>query len=269
MSDDAHRAKLSRLRRRIGARMTESLSISPHVTMSVDIDYVQIAALRSRYGTAWKGEHGFTLTYLPFVARAVCNALTRFGDLNASVDGDEFVRYPDVNLGVAVDLHGEGLVVPVVRGAHAMTTSEFAVAAHDMAARAVGKQLQPGDVQGGTFTLTSPGAAGADRSTPIINQPQVGILSIDAIRDRVVSAPGAPSADHTLSERTAVEQIDSTKVIAVRPVGALSLSFDHRALDGVYAAAFLRDVQRLIEADPVSESTLWKSDLTSDHLELD
>lgn len=267
MGDSAQRSKLSRLRRRIGVRMTESLTTSAHVTMSVDVDYGQIAALRTSYGAAWKVEHGFTLTFLPFVAAAVCDSLTRFGDLNASIDGDQFVRYSDVNLGVAVDLDGDGVVVPVVHGAHAMTTGEFAVAAHAMATRAVRKQLRPGDVQSGTFTLTSPGAAGADRSTPIINQPQVGILSIDAILDRVVATPAAPSED--AGDVRPGQELSSTKAIAVRPVGALSLSFDHRALDGVYAAAFLRDVQRSIEADPATETTLWKSHLTSDHLRLD
>ena len=221
------RAKMSRIRRRIASNMVHSLATSAHVTMSVDISYAAVDEIRREHRETWRAQHGFSLTYLPFVARAVVEALARFPDLNAAIEDAEMVRYPFVNLGIAVDLGGRGLVVPVIGDADTMSLGALAVAAHNLAKAASDKRLTPNDVQGGTFTLTSPGRRGADRSTPIINQPEVGILSIDAIQPRPIARG------------------DGT--IAIEPVGALSLSFDHRAVDGVYASEFLRDLQDALE----------------------
>jgi 2-oxoglutarate dehydrogenase E2 component (dihydrolipoamide succinyltransferase) len=225
---DVERVPLSRLRRRIGDNMVRSLAISPHVTVSVDVDYGRLTALRADCGEMWRTRHSFSLTYLPFVARAVCEGLAAHPDLNASIDGNDLIRHRRVELGVAVDLARSGLVVPVVRDAGALDLTGLAIAIHALHNAAAERRLAPDDVAGGTFTITSPGRRGADRSTPIIHQPQVAILAIDAIRDRPVVAAGE---------------------IVVRPVGALSLSFDHRAVDGVYATEFLSELRDAIESE--------------------
>ncbi len=226
---DDERVALSRLRRRIGANMVKSLATSPHVTLSVDIDYNSVSSIRQEFGPLWQAAYGCPLTFLPFVARRACEALRQFRDLNASIDGTDLIRRSSVNLGVAVDLDGEGLVVPVIHGAEALVLSELSIAAHKLGAAAAQRGLTPDDVQGGTFTITSPGRAGADRSTPIILQPQVAILAIDAIRIRPAVVAGGSLAAH--------------------PVGALSLSFDHRAVDGVYASGFLHAVRTALESE--------------------
>lgn len=225
---EAERVPLSRLRRRIGDNMVRSLAISPHVTVSVDVDYGRLAELRSVCGESWRAEHSYSLTYLPFVARAVCEGLATHRDLNASIDGTDLIRHRGIQLGVAVDLARSGLVVPVVRDAGVLDLTGLAIAIHALHTAAAERRLSPDDVAGGTFTISSPGRRGADRSTPIIHQPQLAILAIDAIRDRPVVAAGA---------------------IVARPVGALSLSFDHRAVDGVYATEFLSELRDAIESE--------------------
>ncbi len=222
------RVPLSRMRRRIGDNMVRSLATSPHVTMSVDVDYQQVDLRRNELAAS-KPEGSGVPTYLAFVAQAVCVALGQFGDLNASIQGTDLMRYSAVNLGVAVDLEQKGLVVPVLHGAQQLSLGELSELIRVRSAAAAEGRLVPGDVSGGTFTISSPGRLGADRSTPIIHQPQVGILAIDSIRKQVVPDP-------------------ESAAVVVRPVGALSLSFDHRAVDGVYAAAFLNSVRASLEA---------------------
>jgi 2-oxoglutarate dehydrogenase E2 component (dihydrolipoamide succinyltransferase) len=164
---------------------------------------------------------------LPFVARAVIDALREFPLLNATVGDDALVVHRAVNLGVAVDLDYQGLVVPVIRGSDGMRLRALAAAIRDAAARARAKQLCPDDLTGGTFTLTNPGAAGTWMSFPILNAPQVGILSTDGVAKRVV--------------------VDAGDALRIAPVGNLCLTFDHRALDGAYAGAFVGRVREIVE----------------------
>ncbi len=231
------RVQLSRARMRIATNMVRSLAVSPHVTISVDVDYFRVDRSREEVGPRWRQIHGRALPYLPYVAHMVCTVLSDHPDMNATVEEDRdgrltVVRHRAVNLGVAVDLDGRGLIVPVIRDADLMSPSDLALAIADTAAAARERRLRPDDVKGGSFTVTSAGRRAADRSDPIIHQPQTAILSIDAIRPRPVAAP------------------DGTTVV-VHPVGALSLSFDHRIMDGVEAMAFLRDLQDAIEGEGV------------------
>ncbi len=233
------RVRLSRARMRIATNMVRSLAVSPHVTISVDVDYQRVERSRRRFGPQWRETHGLTLPYLPYVAHMVCEILSDHPDMNATVEEDEegcltVVRHRAVNLGIAVDLDGRGLIVPVIRDADLLSPATLALAIASAGAAARERRLRPDDVKGGTFTITSPGRRAADRSDPIIHQPQAAILSIDAIRSRPVASP------------------DGTTVV-VHPVGALSLSFDHRVMDGVQAMAFLRDLQDELEGAGVEE----------------
>ena len=169
------------------------------------------------------------LTYLAFVARATVRALEDQPVLNASIDGDDLVYHDDVNLGIAVALE-EGLIVPVIQHAQRLTLEGIAAAIGDVSTRARAKQLTPEDVTGGTFTITNPGQFGTVLATPIINQPQVAILDLEAVVKRAVVVTGADG-----------------DAIAIRPMVNLCLSFDHRALDGADAARFLGAVKARLE----------------------
>ncbi len=227
----AERIPFSAIRRRTAANLTASLQTAAHTLTVVEVDYTAVDAARAAHGPAWRERNGFGLSYLPFIARAVCAGLARFGRLNASVDGDELVRHRHVNLGVAVDLDFEGLIVPVIHHAEAMRTEAIAKTLHDLAGRARDHHLSGDDIAGGTFTLTNAGAYGTALTVPIINPPQVAILSTDGIAPRP----------------TAVPDPDGGFAVAVRPTGHLSLSFDHRANDGAYASAFLDFVRRELQ----------------------
>ena len=172
---------------------------------------------------------GVHLTYLAFVARATVAALQRHPILNASIEGEEIVHHEDVNLGIAVALE-DGLIVPVIRRAQRLSLEGMAAAIGDVAARAREKRLQPDEVQGGTFTITNPGQFGTVLATPIINQPQVAILDLEAVVKRPV-----------------VVERDGEDSIAIRPMCYLCLSFDHRALDGAEAARFLGELREELE----------------------
>ena len=172
---------------------------------------------------------GVHLTYLAFVARATVAALGRHPILNASVEGEEIVHHEDVNLGIAVALE-DGLIVPVIRRAQRLSLEGMAAAIGDVATRAREKRLQPDEVQGGTFTITNPGQFGTVLATPIINQPQVAILDLEAVVKRPV-----------------VIERDGDDSIAIRPMACLCLSFDHRALDGAEAARFLGELRNELE----------------------
>jgi pyruvate/2-oxoglutarate dehydrogenase complex dihydrolipoamide acyltransferase (E2) component len=175
------------------------------------------------------GRRGVPLTYLAFVARATVTALQEHPILNASIDGDEIVYHDQVNLGIAVALE-DGLIVPVIRSAERLSLEGLAAGIADVAARARSGDLQPDDVHGGTFTITNPGQFGAVLATPIINQPQVAILDLEAIVKRPVVVSGSEG--------------DS---IAIRPMTYLCMSWDHRALDGAVAARFMGRIRELLE----------------------
>jgi pyruvate/2-oxoglutarate dehydrogenase complex dihydrolipoamide acyltransferase (E2) component len=207
--------ELSVMRKSIGQHMVRSLQTAAHCTTVVEADMSAIEAARGK------------LSYLPFVARAVIAALREFPTLNATLEGDRLTVHEEVNLGIAVSLGDEGLIVPVVKNAHELSHEGLATRIKDLAERARSKKLTPDEVSGGTFTITNPGAFGALLATPIINQPQVAILDLEAVTKRPVVVNG-----------------DS---IAIRPMTYLCMSWDHRALDGALAAQFLSAVRRHIE----------------------
>jgi pyruvate dehydrogenase E2 component (dihydrolipoamide acetyltransferase) len=234
LAEKAEIVPFSPVRRRTAEHMVRSKATAAHAAVVVEVDYESVARLRRRRGAAWREEEGFALTYLPFVARAVIDAIAAFPRVNASVrDRDQLVVYREVHLGVAIDLDHQGLIVPVVRNARAKRLRAIAAEIADLASRARAKQLSPDDVGGGTFTITNPGPYGTLVSVPIINQPQVAILATDRITPRPV-----------------VVETDGGDSVAVRAVGRLTLSFDHRAFDGAYAAAFLGRVRDVIETRP-------------------
>ncbi len=213
--------------------MLTSKSTSPHAFSVVEVDYHNVDLTRSKVKKQWKDEEGFSLTYLPFISRAVVDALDEFPHLNASVGDSELIVHGYVDLGIAVDLDYEGLIVPVIRGADGKRLGAIAKEIYDLAGRARTKKLMPDEISGGTFTISNNGSAGSVLTFPIINQPQVAILSTDAIvRKPVVAA--LP---------------DGTEAIVVHPVGNLAMAWDHRAFDGAYAAGFLVRVKEILEIE--------------------
>jgi pyruvate/2-oxoglutarate dehydrogenase complex dihydrolipoamide acyltransferase (E2) component len=206
---------LSIMRQRIGQHMRQSLDTAAHCTTIVEADMSAIEAARGK------------LSYLPFVARATIAALREHPALNATLEGDRLTVHEEVHLGIAVSLGDDGLIVPVVHNAHELSHEGLAKRIADLAQRARDRKLTPDETKGGTFTITNPGRYGALLATPIINQPQVAILDLEAVVKRPVVVGG-----------------DS---IAIRPMTYLCMSWDHRALDGVLAAQFLGSVRRHIE----------------------
>jgi pyruvate/2-oxoglutarate dehydrogenase complex dihydrolipoamide acyltransferase (E2) component len=209
--------QLSRMRRQIGEHMKRSLDTAAHCTTWIEVDMGRIEAARPTLG----------LTALPFVARATIAALREHPSLNAWLEGERYTAHDSVHLGIAVSLGEDGLIVPVVHDAHELSVEGLAARIKDLARRARSRDLTPDDVRGGTFTITNPGQYGSVMATPIINQPQVAILDLEAIVKRPV-----------------VVNDDS---IAIRPMTILGLSWDHRALDGAVAAQFLASVKRHLE----------------------
>jgi 2-oxoglutarate dehydrogenase E2 component (dihydrolipoamide succinyltransferase) len=220
------RVPFNRVQTRSGVALLESKRAAAHALIVVQTDYSAVDHARRAWRERFRAEEGFSLTYLPFVARAVIDALREFPLLNATVVDDGVVVHRRVNLGIAVDLDHQGLVVPVVHDADGLRLRALARAIDDIAGRARSKRLTPDDAAGGSFTITNPGGYGTEISVPIINRPQVGILSTDGVRKRVVA--------------------DDDR-LAIRPAGYLCLSFDHRALDGAYAGAFASRVRENLE----------------------
>ncbi|MFM8815093.1 MAG: 2-oxo acid dehydrogenase subunit E2, partial [Actinomycetes bacterium] len=221
----------SKIRRLTGSHMVMSLETSPHSFTVVEVDYANVDKTRNSIRESWKASEGFSLTYLPFISRAVVDALAEFPHLNASIEGDNLIVHSYVDLGIAVDLDYAGLLVPVVRSADAKRLRAIAREIHDLASRARGRKLSPDEINGGTFTLSNNGSAGALIAMPIINQPQVAILSTDAIVRKPV----------------VVVMPDGSESIAIHPMGHLSMSWDHRAFDGAYAGRFLSRVKQILE----------------------
>jgi 2-oxoglutarate dehydrogenase E2 component (dihydrolipoamide succinyltransferase) len=219
------------IRRRTAEHMARSKHISAHTMAAVEVDYSAVDKVRLAAREHFKATEGFSLTYLPFIARAVVDALVEWPLLNSSVGEDELIVHRDVNLGVAVDLEFEGLLVPVIHRADEKRMVAIAREISDLASRARSKRLTMDDISGGTFTLTNAGGYGTFITVPIINQPQVGIISTDGVRKRPV----------------VVQLPDGSDGIAVRPVGNIVLSWDHRAVDGAYAAAFMARVRDTLQ----------------------
>jgi 2-oxoglutarate dehydrogenase E2 component (dihydrolipoamide succinyltransferase) len=222
---------LSKIRRLTGSHMVMSKSVSPHAFSVVEVDYANVDATRGKVKGEWKATEGFSLTYLPFITRAVVDALADFPHLNASVGEDELVVHHYIDVGIAVDLDYQGLLVPVVRAAETKRLRAIAREISDLANRARSRKLGPDEISGGTFTITNNGSSGSVLTMAIINQPQVAILSTDAIVRKPVVAV-LP---------------DGTEAIVVHPVGHLAMTWDHRAFDGAYAAGFLTRVKQILE----------------------
>jgi len=214
---------LSRMRRSIGEHMKRSLDTAATCTTWIEADFSRIEAARARVG----------LTALPFVARATVDALREHPSLNATLEDESYTRYDDaVHLGIAVSLGDDGLIVPVIRDAQDLSAEGLAKRIKDVARRARSRELVPDEVRGGTFTITNPGQFGSIMATPVINQPQVAILDVEAVVKRPV----------------VVTDADGNDSIAIRPICVLGLSWDHRALDGALAAQFLAALRARIEA---------------------
>jgi len=212
---------LSRMRRQIGRHMKQSLETAATCTTWAEVDMSRVESARA----------GLRVTALAFVARATIDALREHPALNAWMEGERYTRVDDVNLGIAVSLGDDGLIVPVLHRAHELSVEGLAVRIRDIARRARARQLTPDEVRGGTFTITNPGQYGSIMATPIINQPQVGILDLEAIVKRAVVVTDGEGNDS----------------IAIRPMTILGLSWDHRALDGALSAQFLATVKRRLE----------------------
>jgi pyruvate dehydrogenase E2 component (dihydrolipoamide acetyltransferase) len=221
----------SNIRRRTAEHMVRSKATSAHVLTAIEVDFENVDGVRRAAQAEWKEREGFTLTYLPFISRAVIDAIEDYPHVNASVGDDELIVHRRVHLGIAVDLSFQGLLAPVIHDAEGKRLRAIAREVHDLAARARAKKLSADEIQGGTFTITNPGGYGTLITAPVINQPQVAILSTDGVKKKPV----------------AVELPDGTDAVVVHPVGILALSFDHRAFDGAYASAFVARVKEILE----------------------
>ena len=222
---------LNRIRRRTADHMVMSKQTSPHVLTAIEVDYEGVEKVRRASKQAWKAEEGFSLTYLPFIARAVVDALRDYPHLNASFGDDELIVHASVNLAIAVDIDFQGLLAPVIQRAEGKRLRQIARDIVDLANRARSRKLSPDDLSGGTFTLTNAGQYGTMMQFPIINQPQVAILSTDGVTRKPV----------------VVTDNHGNESIAIHSVGVLAMAWDHRAFDGAYAAAFLHRVKEIIE----------------------
>jgi 2-oxoisovalerate dehydrogenase E2 component (dihydrolipoyl transacylase) len=217
--------KLSVMRKSIAEHMVRSLATSPHAWTLQEVDVTTLVRYREAEKDSFKSRHGVALTYLPFVAQIVCQALTEFPWLNSSWSDDGVILKHYVNLGIAVSIP-DGLIVPVVKDADQLGFTDLVRVLNDLVERARNKQLKPDDVQGGTFTLNNTGATGSIASQPIINQPQAAILTTESIVKRAVVVDDA---------------------IAIRHMMNMCLSFDHRIIDGMMAGQFLNTVKKRLE----------------------
>jgi 2-oxoglutarate dehydrogenase E2 component (dihydrolipoamide succinyltransferase) len=216
---------MSTMRIKIAEHMVLSKRTSPHVTTVHRVDMTKVARLREKYKEQFRSNYGFSLTYLPFIARASVTALRQFPLLNASIDGNNIVYHNEIHIGIAVALEN-GLIVPVIRNADEKNILGLQRAVVDLAARARSRQLKPEEVVGGTFSITNFGSYGSLMGTPVINQPQVAILGVGTV------------------DKTPVVIDDA---IAIRSICHLSLSFDHRLVDGALADQFMTKVKQVLE----------------------
>jgi 2-oxoglutarate dehydrogenase E2 component (dihydrolipoamide succinyltransferase) len=220
-----HVEPLSTMRQRIAEHMVLSKRTSPHVTTVHRVDMTKVARMRERHKADVQARYGFSLTYLPFIARAAVVGLRQYPLLNASIDGTNIIYHNEINIGIAVALDN-GLIVPVIRGADERNVLGLQHSIVDLATRARSRQLKPDEVQGGTFSITNFGSFGSVMGTPIINQPQVAILGVGTV------------------DKTPVVIDDA---IAIRSMSYLSLSFDHRLIDGALADQFMTRLKQVLE----------------------
>jgi 2-oxoglutarate dehydrogenase E2 component (dihydrolipoamide succinyltransferase) len=219
------REKMSKMRWLTAEHMIKSVRTSPHVTTTFEIDFGKIVAHRNRIKDSFAAETQVKLTFTPYIIQAAVHAIKLFPEVNSSVDGDEILFKDDINIACAVAIEN-GLIVPVIKRCNNFALKDFALGLSDVATRARRKELRPDDVKGGTFSITNPGMYGSLHSQPIINQPQVAIMSVGAIIERPVVVNGD---------------------IAIRPLCQIGLTFDHRLIDGEGGAKFLAAVKSFIE----------------------
>jgi 2-oxoglutarate dehydrogenase E2 component (dihydrolipoamide succinyltransferase) len=219
------------LRKRIAEHMRRSKATSAHVLQAIEVDFSAVEAARGALKKAWRDREGISLTYLPFIARAVALTLPEFPHLNAHVAEDSLTVYQAINLAVAVGLDGGGLIAPVLKNVGTLRVPEIARAIARLAERARANALRPDDMTEGTYSLTNNGSFGTFITAPIINQPQAAILSTDGVH-----------------RRPWVIDDERGEWIEIRPIGVLAQSFDHRAVDGAYSGAYLRQLREILES---------------------
>jgi len=223
---------MTAMRRGIAEHMRRSLDTSAHVTSAIEVDMSRVVALRKKLKPEYESAHRVNVTYLAFVARAAVETLKEYPWVNGEIRGDQIVTRGNVNLGFAVELaDGKGLIVPVLKNAETLNLLGIAKGVVDIAQRARDKKLLPDEVQGGTFTITNPGGYGTFHGTPVISQPQAAILGTYA----VVKRPWV------------VQDEMGQDVIAIRPIMNVTLTYDHRLVDGALAGRFLRDLREKLE----------------------
>ena len=223
---------MTAMRRGIADHMRRSLDTSAHVTSAIEVDMSRVVTIREKLKPDFQKQYGVNPTYLIFVARAVVETLKRYPWINGEIRGEQIVTRPYVNLGFAVELtDGKGLIVPVVKHAEGLNLLGMAQAVTDIADRARNKKLTPDEVQGGTFTITNPGGYGTFHGTPVISQPQAGILGTYAL----VKRPWV------------IQDSFGKDVIAIRPIMNITLTYDHRLVDGALAGRFLKDLKEALE----------------------
>jgi len=226
--------EMDRMRRLIAEHMVMSVQTAPHVTSFVEVDVTNMVQWRQKAKTEFQKKYNENLTYTPLFFEAVCRALEQFPYINASVDGTKIILKKDINIGMAAALPNGNLIVPVLKSANFLNLAGLSQRVNDLATRARNNQLKPDEVQGGTFTITNVGTYGSLMGTPIINQPQVAILAIGIIK-----------------KKPAVIETPSGDVIAIRHFVFLSLSYDHRIVDGAMGSSFLSRIGKNLEAfDP-------------------
>ncbi len=226
---------MNAMRRGVADHMRRSLDTSAHVTSAIEVDMSAVVAIRAKLKPEYDKAYGVNPTYLAFVARAAVDTIRDYPWINGEIRGESIVSRNYVNLGIAVELaDGKGLIVPVIRNAEGLNLLGVTRAIADLAERSRSKKLLPDDVQGGTFTITNPGGYGTFHGTPIINQPQAAILGTYAVVKRPWVIQDARGAD----------------VIAVRPIMNITLTYDHRLVDGALAGRFLRDLREKLETWP-------------------
>jgi pyruvate dehydrogenase E2 component (dihydrolipoamide acetyltransferase) len=228
---------MSKIRQITAAHMVYSKATSAHVTTVFHMDMSRVARARARAKDKFLAQEGTKLTFMPFIFKAVANALKAHRKVNASIDGTDIVYKKEINLGMAVDLPGRGLIVPVIKHADQLNLVGLAKTANDLAERARNKKLKPEETQGGTFTITNPGVFGSLWGTPIINQPQVAILGIGAVEKRPV----------------VVTDRDGNDAIVIKTMCYFGITYDHRLVDGADADRFMVDVKKTLEEDPWTE----------------
>ena len=232
---------LNAVRQRTAERLAEAWRTIPHVFQAIEVDFTAVDRLRKARKEAFQKAYGFSLTFLPFIARATCLAISAYPQINARFDGKALTLSRDVNLGIAVDLAHNGLVVPVVRDASGLTLIGVTKAIRRQVDKAKSGKLSPDDLSGGTYTISNNGAFGTTFTAPILNAPQVAILSTDAIR-----------------LKPAIVSTQDGDFVAPRMIGVIGQSFDHRAFNGAYSAAFLSRLKQILETHN------WEEEFPSD-----